>query len=389
MPAERGRVEVFLVGGAVRDGLLGLPFEERDWVVTGADRTTMLAQGFTPVDAEFPVFRHPQTGDEYALARRETKRGQGYRGFDIDAGPDVTLGEDLRRRDLTINAIAQAPDGTLVDPFGGRDDLDQGLLRHVSPAFDEDPVRVLRVARFAAKLAPHGFRVAHATHRLMTRMAARGDLREVTEERLWRELSRALAMSAPWRFFEVLHRCGALADLLPPLAAAMGEPVAHGEARENAPMRALRRVSARHPGVPDRFAAVFYSCAASPDEADALSASLRAGRDCTVALRRAVAGGAFSGAAAAGDPAAVIALLRAWRALDGRTDLGGLVDIVVANGGCEGLAGVLDVATAALRGVDAATLAGCGLTGRALGEAVDAARAAAVREALAAAGLLT
>jgi len=160
-------MKIYLVGGAVRDRLLGLPVEERDWVVTGATEQEMAALGYQQVDADFPVFLHPESGEEYALARREVKTGPGYKGFRIETGPDVTLEEDLARRDLTINAMAEADDGTLIDPYGGRDDLEAGLLRHVTPAFVEDPVRLPRVARFAAKLAGYGFRVAHDTFTLM------------------------------------------------------------------------------------------------------------------------------------------------------------------------------------------------------------------------------
>ena len=156
-------MKIFLVGGAVRDRLLGLPVGERDWVVVGATEKEMLAQGFTRLDRDFPVFAHPETGEEYALARTETKTGPGYKGFEVYAGPDVGLEDDLRRRDLTINAVAEAEDGELVDPFGGRQDLDDGLLRHVSPAFVEDPVRLLRIARFAARFGGFGFRIAHGS----------------------------------------------------------------------------------------------------------------------------------------------------------------------------------------------------------------------------------
>jgi len=180
-------MNIYLVGGAVRDQLLGLPVRDRDWVVVGATEAEMLERGFRRADAEFPVFLHPDTGEEYALARRETKTGPGYKGFRIDAGPDVTLEEDLVRRDLTINALARDQAGRLIDPFDGEADLEQGLLRHISPAFVEDPVRLLRVARFAARLGRWGFRVAHGTHRLLQRMAASEDLAALRPERLWQE----------------------------------------------------------------------------------------------------------------------------------------------------------------------------------------------------------
>jgi tRNA nucleotidyltransferase (CCA-adding enzyme) len=168
-------MQIYLVGGAVRDKLLGLPVRERDWVVVGATPEAMVKLGYRPVGKDFPVFLHPDTHEEYALARTERKTAPGYKGFVVHADPDVTLEEDLRRRDLTINAIAEAADGTLIDPFNGREDLDQGLLRHVSPAFVEDPVRILRVARFAARFAKWGFKVAHGTHALMQRMVDNGE----------------------------------------------------------------------------------------------------------------------------------------------------------------------------------------------------------------------
>ncbi len=191
-------------------------------------------------DAAFPVFLHPESGEEYALARRETKTAAGYRGFAIDAGPDVTLEEDLARRDLTVNAMARDAKGKLIDPFNGRDDLAAGLLRHVTPAFAEDPVRLLRIARFAAKLGGYGFHVAHGTHRLMKRMATGTELAALQPSRIWQELRRALEEPQPWRFLQVLQRCGALAALLPELADALGDGVAHGSADTAAPLQALR-----------------------------------------------------------------------------------------------------------------------------------------------------
>ncbi|HHQ41367.1 MAG TPA: multifunctional CCA addition/repair protein [Chromatiales bacterium] len=217
-------LEVYLVGGAVRDRLLGLPVRERDWVVVGATPEEMLRRGFRPVGRDFPVFLHPETGEEYALARTERKTGPGYHGFAFHAAPDVSLEEDLRRRDITINAMAQAPDGTLVDPYGGRVDLERRLLRHVSPAFVEDPVRILRVARFAARLAPLGFRVADETLALMRRMVESGEADHLVPERVWQELVRALGEPAPRRFFEVLRDCGALARVLPELDRLFGVP---------------------------------------------------------------------------------------------------------------------------------------------------------------------
>lgn len=217
-------MQVYLVGGAVRDALLGRAVRERDYVVVGARPEELLAAGFRPVGADFPVFLHPETGHEYALARTERKRGRGYRGFVVDADPSVTLEDDLRRRDLTINAMAQAADGRLIDPYGGRRDLDARLLRHVSPAFAEDPVRILRVARFAARYAPLGFRVAPETLALMRAMVDSGEVDHLVPERVWAELRRALQEPRPSLFLRVLRACGALARIFPELDALYGIP---------------------------------------------------------------------------------------------------------------------------------------------------------------------
>ena len=218
-------MKTYLVGGAVRDELLGLPAPERDWVVVGATPEALIAQGYRPVGKDFPVFLHPQTGEEHALARTERKTGPGYRGFDTLFAPDVTLEQDLERRDLTINAIARDPDsGQLTDPFGGQQDLRERLLRHVSPAFVEDPVRVLRVARFAARFAPLGFHVAPQTQELMREIAARGELDALVPERVWQETQRALEMPAPQAFFAVLRETGALPVIFPEIAALFGVP---------------------------------------------------------------------------------------------------------------------------------------------------------------------
>ncbi|MCG6872345.1 MAG: multifunctional CCA addition/repair protein [Gammaproteobacteria bacterium] len=217
-------MNIYLVGGAVRDRLLGLPVKDRDWVVVGATPQEMIDQGFRPVGRDFPVFLHPQTHEEYALARTERKTGPGYTGFAFHAAPDVSLEEDLRRRDLTINAMAEHADGTLIDPFGGEADLRAGFLRHVSESFTEDPVRILRVARLAARYARQGFRVAHGTHRLMKQMVADGEVDALVAERVWTEMERALSEEHPRRFFEVLRACGALGRLMPELDALFGVP---------------------------------------------------------------------------------------------------------------------------------------------------------------------
>jgi tRNA nucleotidyltransferase (CCA-adding enzyme) len=209
-------VKVYLVGGAVRDELLGLPVKERDYVVVGATPDEMVHLGYKPVGKDFPVFLHPTTREEYALARTERKSGRGYKGFTVYASPEVTLEEDLKRRDLTINAMAKAEDGTLIDPFGGRKDLEARVLRHVSEAFAEDPVRILRVARFAARF---GFEVHPDTMTLMRSMVDAGEADYLVAERVWQEFSRGLAEAHPERMFEVLERCGFLKKALPEIGA--------------------------------------------------------------------------------------------------------------------------------------------------------------------------
>jgi tRNA nucleotidyltransferase (CCA-adding enzyme) len=217
-------MQVYLVGGAVRDRLLGRPVKERDWVVVGASPEELERQGFVPVGREFPVFLHPQTHEEHALARLERKVAPGYRGFTTQFSPDVTLEEDLRRRDLTINAMAESPSGELVDPYDGRRDLEARLLRHVSESFIEDPVRVLRVARFAARYAELGFRVAEETVALMRRMTDSGELGALVPERVWQETERALGETRPDVFFETLRACGALQVIFPELSVLYGVP---------------------------------------------------------------------------------------------------------------------------------------------------------------------
>ena len=217
-------MKVYLVGGAVRDRLLNLPVDERDWVVVGATPGEMLAQGFRQVGRDFPVFLHPETHEEYALARTERKVGPGYHGFQVHADPRVTLEEDLRRRDLTINAMAEAEDGEIIDPYGGRRDLERRILRHVSPAFGEDPVRILRVARFAARFKPLGFTLAPETRDLMGGMVQRGEVDALTPERVWMELERALGEADPPEFFKVLRDCHALEALFPELDRLYGVP---------------------------------------------------------------------------------------------------------------------------------------------------------------------
>lgn len=217
-------METYLVGGAVRDRLLGLPAGDRDFVVVGETPESMLAAGFRPVGRDFPVFLHPGTGEEYALARTERKTAPGYRGFVIHAEPSVTLEQDLARRDFTINAIAEDADGRLVDPFGGVTDIERRVLRHVGPAFVEDPLRVLRAARFMARLAPLGFAISAETMALMREMAGSGELDALVPERVWQELSKALAARRPSAFLSTLRQADALRVVLPEVDALYGVP---------------------------------------------------------------------------------------------------------------------------------------------------------------------
>lgn len=219
-----GAGTTYLVGGAVRDELLGLDVGERDWVVTGATPDDLLSRGYRQVGASFPVFLHPDTGEEYALARTERKQGRGYHGFSVAFDPHITIEQDLERRDLTINAMARTADGALVDPFGGREDLEKRLLRHVSPAFSEDPLRVLRVARFAARFHALGFRIHPETLALMRHIAEIGELDHLVPERAWTEIRRAMGSERPSVFLQALRDCDALAHLLPEVDCLFGVP---------------------------------------------------------------------------------------------------------------------------------------------------------------------
>lgn len=255
-------MDIYLVGGAVRDELLGYPVIERDWVVVGARPAELLDQGYQQVGKDFPVFLHPETKDEYALARTERKKGHGYTGFAVDCDPRVTLEEDLLRRDLTVNAIARADDGRLIDPYGGQDDLNAKILRHVSDAFVEDPLRVLRTARFAARYAHLGFTVAPETLALMAQIVADDELQHLPTERVWVEMERALAERNPSTFIEVLRECGALDALLPEVAALYGVP----QNAEHHPeidtglhvMMALQQAAAKSPSTAVRFAVLVH-----------------------------------------------------------------------------------------------------------------------------------
>jgi tRNA nucleotidyltransferase (CCA-adding enzyme) len=381
-------MRIYLVGGAVRDGLLELPVRERDWVIVGATEAEVEAAGFERLKAGFPVFLHPETREEYALARRERKTGPGYKGFVFDTGPDVTLEEDLARRDFTINAMAQDEAGAIVDPFGGRDDLDAGLIRHVTPAFAEDPVRVLRGARFAAVLGRWGFRLAHGTHALMKRMAAGEDMAHVEPPRLWREMRRALEADQPWRFFEVLAGCGALECLLPGLASHLDAPAGHGLDTQHGALADLRSVAATTDALDLRFAAVLTGPVLSGMDADALRTVLPADGACYDRLDRCVAiARALPELAGANGPE-VVDFLNAQRAFSQpqrlRDDLA-LCAAVLRDDGGEDMAARLLAALEAARGVDVGELTAQGLRGPALRHVLDQRRAAAV-DAVAATG---
>ncbi|MBX3675996.1 MAG: multifunctional CCA addition/repair protein [Rhodocyclaceae bacterium] len=328
-------MKTYVVGGAVRDRLLGLPVQDRDHVVVGASPEEMLARGFKPVGRDFPVFLHPDTHEEYALARTERKTAPGYAGFAFHAAPDVTLEEDLARRDLTVNAIAEDEnDGALVDPFGGQADLAACVLRHVGPAFAEDPVRVLRVARFAARFAD--FRVAEETLALMRLMSANGEVDHLVPERVWQELSRGLMEARPSRMFAVLRACGALAKVLPELDRLFGVPQPadhHPEVDTGAHiLLVIDQAAARSAPLPVRYAALLHDLGKGTTPAsewphhhgheakgvalvEAVSERLRASAECRdLAVLAAREHGVIHGAAAL-RPATLVKLLERTDAL--------------------------------------------------------------------------
>ncbi|HEX5373044.1 MAG TPA: multifunctional CCA addition/repair protein [Aquabacterium sp.] len=265
-------MKAYLVGGAVRDQLMGRAHSDHDWVVVGATPEQLEAQGFIPVGKDFPVFLHPDTREEWALARTERKSGRGYKGFTVLTSPDVTLDEDLARRDLTINAMARAEDGTLIDPFGGQQDLRDRVLRHVSPAFAEDPVRILRLARFAARF--HDFSVAEDTLDLMRHMVHDGEVDHLVAERVWQELSRGLMEGHPARMFEVLRDCGALRVLLPEVDRLWGVPQRaeyHPEVDTGVHLMMVLAMSARlHAPLSVRYACLCHDLGKGTTPADVL-----------------------------------------------------------------------------------------------------------------------
>lgn len=374
-------MQTYLVGGAVRDALLGREPAERDWVVVGARPEDLEAAGYRRVGRDFPVFLHPETGEEYALARTERKSGHGYHGFETHAGPEVTLEQDLARRDLTINAMARDAEGALVDPHGGRADLEAGVLRHVSPAFVEDPLRVLRVARFAARFAPLGFAVADETRALMSAIAASGELDWLVPERVWQETERALAEPEPAVFFDELAACGALAPVFPELA-----PLFDAGADDVA-CRALALAAQRGEPAGVRFAALCH--ALEPDGTlAALCRRLPVPRAWGELARMTARHEAAFRVAHAADADTLWRLLRDTDALRRDERFERLLAACSAVAGARGAdahtpAERLRAARAAAAAVDGGELARAGWQGAALGRELERRRRAAVAEAAA------
>ena len=403
-------MRVYAVGGCVRDQLLGVPVADRDWVVVGATPGEMIAAGYRPVGKDFPVFLHPQTKEEYALARTERKTAPGYHGFVFHAAPDVTLEDDLARRDLTINAMALDSTGALIDPFGGRADLEAKVLRHVGPAFAEDPVRILRVARFAARFGE--FRIADDTMRLMRRMVDAGEVDALVPERVWQELARGLMEARPSRMFETLRACGALARLLPEIDRLWGMPQ-QADVRSEADtgvhlMLALDTAARLNAQLPARWAALLHDLGegAAPraewpghagreergvELARAVDDRLRVPNDCRdVSILAAREHGQIHRALEL-DAAALLRLLERCDALRRPALLAQVLDACEA--GARGRAGHADdaypqcrrvlAALEAARSVDAGAIAGrIGPGGERIAQAVHQARVAAIAEAL-------
>ncbi|HET7595607.1 MAG TPA: multifunctional CCA tRNA nucleotidyl transferase/2'3'-cyclic phosphodiesterase/2'nucleotidase/phosphatase [Burkholderiales bacterium] len=365
-------MKIYTVGGAVRDELLGLPVKDRDYVVVGATPDEMVRLGYKPVGREFPVFLHPVTHEEYALARTERKVGRGYHGFEFYAAPDVTLEQDLARRDLTINALARDATGRLIDPFNGSADLKAGLLRHVSAAFTEDPVRVLRVARFAAR---YGFALAPETEALMRRMVAEGEVDALVPERVWQELARGLMAERPLRMFEVLHGCGALRRIAPEIAATVDH--AGGQA-----LAGLAAAATRGEALEVRFAALARDM--EPLAVESLCARLRAPAACReLALLAARHGNTLLDAADL-DAASLLALLDAtdaWRRPERFAQL--VTAALAGEAGADAARKRLETARRAGAAVDGAAIARTTTTPTGIPQRMHAARLAAIEQALA------
>ncbi|MBU2873744.1 multifunctional CCA tRNA nucleotidyl transferase/2'3'-cyclic phosphodiesterase/2'nucleotidase/phosphatase [Marinobacter salexigens] len=368
-------MQTYLVGGAVRDELLGLTVKDRDWVVVGATPKQMLALGFTQVGSDFPVFLHPKTREEYALARTERKQGHGYHGFSVYSAPDVTLEEDLLRRDLTINAMARSEDGELTDPFNGMRDLEARQLRHVSDAFKEDPLRILRTARFAARFQPLGFSVCSETMALMRDMVAAGEVGHLVPERVWQEIQRALHEQSPTTFFQVLRDCGALDVLIPELSP---------EPRFRAALSALRLAHAGKATTPERFAALFSTL----DEpcGTKRAKALKAPNDCQNLARLAMA---FKPIIQQLDPTqpdakTLLELLEKadlWRRPERFSQLVLVLECALEATDQQRLK-PLEKAADAASGIDPQALMKRGFAGKELGEAIRAERLARIKQAL-------
>ena len=374
-------VRIYAVGGAVRDELLGLPVKDRDYVVVGATPEDMIGLGYKPVGKDFPVFLHPQTHEEYALARTERKTARGYRGFQVHAAPDVTLEEDLSRRDLTINAIARDERGRIIDPYDGAGDLKRGILRHVSPAFAEDPVRILRLARFAARFR---FRVAPATLRLARTMVDAGEADALVPERVWQELAIGLMEAAPSKMFMLLSQCAALARVLPELAAAWVS-----RAQYLRSLRALDRAAARGAALEVRYAVLACALAdldAPERELRRMNARLRPPRDCSDLALLALRHHAEIRRGASLAPEAIVALLQACDAWRKPERFGQMLQTVATRCGvrCDAALARLQDAMRAARAVDAGAIAQRESEAHRIAARVRAARVAAVKAALAA-----
>jgi tRNA nucleotidyltransferase (CCA-adding enzyme) len=353
-------MKLFRVGGAVRDTLLGIPFDETDWVVVGSTPEVLLAEGYTQVGRDFPVFLHPETKEEYALARTERKTGPGYRGFVVHADPSVTLEQDLERRDLSINAMAMDDTGGVIDPYGGRQDLDAQLLRHVSPHFVEDPLRVLRVARFAARYHHLGFAVAPETLTLMREIVSAGELAHLSTERVWVETDKALGEQSPEIYWQVLADCGALTVLMPELAVSLG-------------IGALARAAEHTPRADCRWAALL----ADLPEGRARDASerLKAPNSYTYLAER-VSAWRPKLKAALRDASACMTLLKALDALRRDEPFDGFCETLMAleqnSADAQAAIAKLDRARQAAQAVTAADFAAQRLEGPALGAAIQA-----------------
>ncbi|WP_372862974.1 multifunctional CCA tRNA nucleotidyl transferase/2'3'-cyclic phosphodiesterase/2'nucleotidase/phosphatase [Spongiibacter sp.] len=364
-------MDIYLVGGAVRDELLGYPFSERDWLVVGGTPEDLLTQGYEQVGKDFPVFLHPHTKEEYALARRERKTSAGYHGFVCEFGPEVTLQEDLLRRDLTINAIAKSADGEYIDPYGGRRDLEQGLLRHVSPAFQEDPLRIFRVARFAARYAHLGFHVAAETRALMRDMCRREELLALSPERIMTEINRALSERRPSAFFQTLLDCNALQTLYPQWASSFDETLL--QALDNAAKQPLEGDT--------RFA---LSCSRlSPQGCQQLCQQLRASKTASLLAAHSTTLLPLTDTlGAAGSEDQVLALLENLDYLRRPQILRQFCQLAALRNEKEKVLNILTTAATELAGISAEALVKQGYKGAALGRALREQRRQCLREAL-------